>query len=85
LLLLSVGWALAADVTQAEWLAGQRFGDSNWTDIISELRRGGFVGSIDIEGWYDPVYREELEMMGQVAGLNYLKACRGGTWVPNPA
>jgi sugar phosphate isomerase/epimerase len=61
------------------------FGDSNWTDIISELRRGGFVGCIDIEGWHDPVYREELEMMGQVAGLNYLKACRGGTFVPNPA
>ena len=34
------------------------FGDSNWTDIISELRRGGFAGSIDIEGWHDPVYRE---------------------------
>jgi hypothetical protein len=38
---------------------------------------GGFVGSIDIEGWHDPVYRAELEMMGQVRGLNYLKACRG--------
>ncbi|MBN2309054.1 MAG: sugar phosphate isomerase/epimerase, partial [Candidatus Hydrogenedentes bacterium] len=42
------------------------FGDSNWVDIISELRRGGFAGSIDIEGWHDPVYREELEMTGQV-------------------
>jgi len=60
------------------------FGDSNWTDIISELRRGGFVGSIDIEGWHDPVYRAELEMTGQVAGLNYLKRCRGGSFVPNP-
>ena len=60
------------------------FGDTNWTDLISELRRGGFVGSIDIEGWHDPVYREELEMMGQVAGLNYLKQCRGGTFVPYP-
>ena len=59
------------------------FGDSNWTDIISELRRGGFVGSIDIEGWHDPVYRDELEMTGQVAALNYLKRCRG-TFVPNP-
>ena len=59
------------------------FGDSNWTDIISELRRGGFVGSIDIEGWHDPVYRGELEMTGQVAGLNYLKRCRA-TYVPNP-
>lgn len=60
------------------------FGDSNWTDIISELRRGGFAGSIDIEGWHDPVYRGELEMTGQVAGLNYLKRCRA-TYVPNPA
>ena len=59
------------------------FGDSNWTDIISELRRGGFTGSIDIEGWHDPVYRGELEMMGQVQGMNYLKSCRG-TFVPNP-
>jgi sugar phosphate isomerase/epimerase len=60
------------------------FGDSNWTDIISELRRGGFTGSIDIEGWHDPVYRGELEMTGQVHGLNYLKGCRGGTMVANP-
>jgi sugar phosphate isomerase/epimerase len=61
------------------------FGDSNWTDIISELRRGGFVGSIDIEGWHDPVYSGPLEMTGQVHGLEYLKRCRGGAFVPNPA
>ncbi len=60
------------------------FGDSDWTAIISELRRGGFVGSIDIEGWHDPVYRDELEMTGQVHALNYLKNCRGGQFVPNP-
>ena len=60
------------------------FGDSNWTDIISELRRGGYSGCIDIEGWHDPVYRGDLEMTGQVAGLNYLKHCRGGSFVPNP-
>lgn len=59
------------------------FGDSNWTSIISELRRGGFTGSIDIEGWHDPVYRGELEMAGQVHALNYLKNCRG-SFVPNP-
>ena len=59
------------------------FGDCNWADIISELRRGGFDGSIDIEGWHDPVYRGELEMTGQVAGLNYLKRCRA-SYVPNP-
>lgn len=61
------------------------FGDSNWADIISELRRGGFKGSIDIEGWHDPVYRDELEMTGQVHALEYLKFCRGGKFVPNPS
>jgi len=60
------------------------FGDSNWTDIITELRRGGFKGSIDIEGWHDPVYKQDLEMTGQVHGLNHLKHCRGGAFVANP-
>ena len=57
------------------------FGDSNWTDIISELRLAGYSGSIDIEGWHDPVYRGDLEMTGQVRALNYLKNCRGGDYV----
>jgi sugar phosphate isomerase/epimerase len=61
------------------------FGDSNWTDIISDLRLGGFTGSIDIEGWHDPVYRDALEMTGQVHALNYLKRCRGGDFVENPS
>ncbi|NLB54565.1 MAG: sugar phosphate isomerase/epimerase [Lentisphaerae bacterium] len=60
------------------------FGDCNWTDIISELRRSGFTGCIDIEGWHDPVYSKELEMTGQVHSLNYLKNCRGGYFVENP-
>jgi sugar phosphate isomerase/epimerase len=60
------------------------FGDTNWTDVISELRLGGYQGSIDIEGWHDPVYRDELEMTGQVRALNYLKECRGGAFVANP-
>ena len=59
------------------------FGDSNWTDIISELRRGGYRGTIDIEGWHDPVYAGELEMTGQTRALDYLKRCRGN-YVPNP-
>ena len=54
------------------------FGDSDWTRIISELRLGGFAGSIDIEGWHDPVYRDALEMTGQVRALTFLKECRGG-------
>ncbi len=59
-------------------------GDTNWTDIISDLRRFGFTGSIDIEGWHDPVYRGELEMTGQVRALRYLKHCRGGEFIENP-
>lgn len=54
------------------------FGDCNWTDVISELRWAGYKGSIDIEGWHDPVYRDALEMDGQVRALEYLKQCRGG-------
>ncbi|HUS92353.1 MAG TPA: sugar phosphate isomerase/epimerase family protein [Phycisphaerae bacterium] len=69
---------------QFAWHRTPGFGDTNWTDVITLLRQGGFVGSIDIEGWHDPVYRRELEMTGQVHGLNYLKRCRGGSFVPNP-
>lgn len=54
------------------------FGDSNWTEIISELRRHGYQGTIDIEGWHDPVYVGELEATGQVYALEYLKHARGG-------
>jgi len=60
------------------------FGDSDWTAIISDLRKGGFKGCIDIEGWHDPVYKGDLEMTGQVHALNYLKDCRGGCYVENP-
>jgi sugar phosphate isomerase/epimerase len=60
------------------------FGDSNWTDVISELRLASYSGAIDIEGWHDPVYRNALEMTGQVAALDYLKRCRDGTHIPNP-
>lgn len=59
------------------------FGDSNWTDIISELRRFGYQGTIDIEGWHDPVYKDGLEMTGQVHALHYLKLCRT-SFVANP-
>lgn len=59
------------------------FGDTNWTDLISMLRMAGWRGSIDIEGFHDPVYRDVLETTGQVAALDYLKRCRGGHFVPN--
>jgi sugar phosphate isomerase/epimerase len=61
------------------------FGDTDWTRVISELRLAGYAGTIDIEGWHDPVYREELEMTGQVRALDHLKECRGGArFVANP-
>jgi sugar phosphate isomerase/epimerase len=61
------------------------FGDSDWTRIIGELRLAGYRGTIDIEGWHDPVYREAMEMSGQVRALNFLKDCRGGAeFVANP-
>lgn len=66
------------------WHRTPGFGDSNWRDIISILRQNGYQGTIDIEGFHDPVYRDDLEWTGQVSGLHYLKTCRGGTLIPNP-
>lgn len=66
------------------WHRHPGFGDSNWTDIISVLRMNGYRGTIDIEGWHDPVYKGDLEMTGQVHAMRYLKQCRGGAYVPNP-
>ena len=63
------------------WHRTPGFGDSNWADIITILRQGGYRGNIDIEGYHDPVYRGALEWTGQVRGLNYLKDCRGGSFV----
>lgn len=60
------------------------FGDTDWTRVISELRLAGYRGSIDIEGWHDPVYCDALEMTGQVRALDHLKSCRGGAlYIPN--
>lgn len=69
---------------QFAWHRTPGFGDTNWTDIITILREGDYKGTIDIEGFHDPVYCGELEMTGQVSGLNYLKECRGGKFIPNP-
>ena len=69
---------------QFAWHRTPGFGDTDWTDIITILRQADYQGTIDIEGYHDPVYRDELEMTGQVRGLNYLKKCRGGDFVPNP-
>ena len=70
--------------SECSWHRTPGFGDSNWSDIITILRQNDFVGSIDIEGWHDPIYSGDLEYTGQVHGLNYLKNCRGGAFIPNP-
>jgi sugar phosphate isomerase/epimerase len=66
------------------WHRTPGFGDSNWADILTILQQGRYTGTIDIEGYHDPVYNGELEMTGQLHALNYLKRCRGGEFVPNP-
>lgn len=84
---------LAWDVIETEgirsgkpyvWHRTPGFGDTNWTDVITILRQHDFKGAIDVEGWHDPIYRDELEMTGQVYALEYLQACRGGEYIPNP-
>lgn len=66
------------------WHRTPGFGDSNWTDIISILRMNDYQGSIDIEGYHDAVYKGEWELTSQVHSLNYLKQCRGGSFLKNP-
>lgn len=66
------------------WHRTPGFGDTNWTDVISILRMSGYQGAIDIEGWHDPVFCDDLEMTGQVRALEYLRACRGGLYIANP-
>ena len=65
------------------WHRTPGFGDSNWSDIITILMQNGYKGALDIEGYHDPVHRGELELSGQLQGLKYLKACRGGDYVPS--
>jgi sugar phosphate isomerase/epimerase len=60
------------------WHRTPGFGDTNWNDVVTILMQAGYTGSIDIEGYHDPVHRGDLELAGQVRGLEYLKKCRGG-------
>lgn len=58
------------------------FGDCNWRDIIYILHCGGYTGDICVEGYHDPIYRGDWEMVGQLHALSYLKWCRGGDQSP---
>ena len=60
------------------WQRTPGFGDTNWTQIITILMLNNYKGTIDIEGFHDPIYKNELEYTGQVSALKYLKTCCGG-------
>ena len=66
------------------WHRTPGFGDLNWSDLFTVLRQQKWTGSVAIEGWHDPVYRSDLELAGQIRGVNYLKEARGGDYVPYP-
>ncbi len=37
------------------------FGDEDWGQIIKELRRAGYHGDLNIEGWHDAVWRDQQD------------------------
>jgi sugar phosphate isomerase/epimerase len=53
-------------------------GDTDWFEVIRQLRTTGYTGSIDIEGYSDEEWSGEREIPGQVRSASYLKKCRDG-------
>lgn len=54
-------------------------GDSNWTDIVSILKKHNYSGSISLEIGHDPVWNGNLQEEGDQRALTYLaKAIRLG-------
>lgn len=76
------GVMVNTDLYAPERIVG--FGDTNWRDVFSILHLGGYEGDICVEGYHDPVYSGEWEMVGQLHALKYLKWCRGDEFTPNP-
>jgi len=61
------------------------FGDCNWRDIITILHLNDYAGKdICVEGYHDPIYKDEWEMTAQKHALEYLKFCRGGDFIETP-
>lgn len=50
-------------------------GDSDWGQIVSELKRQGYNGALDIEGRHDPVYCGDREDEGLLIAIRHLKQC----------
>ena len=86
----SVDWSYVREygvMCNSDMYAPERtvgFGDTNWRDVFSILHKAGFEGDICVEGYHDPVYSGEWEMVGQLHALRYLKWCRGDEFVANP-
>lgn len=86
----SVDWNAVREygvMCNSDWYAPERtvgFGDTNWRDVFSILHKGGYEGDICVEGYHDPVYSRDWEMVGQLHALKYLKWCRGDEFVANP-
>ncbi len=59
-------------------------GQTDWRQIFTILQQSGYSGAVSIEGYHDPLFFRDWEMTGQLHALNYLKWCRGGSFVPNP-
>lgn len=55
------------------------YGDTDWRDVFHILYSRGYVGDLVVEGFHDPIFKEEREWAGQLHALEYLKWCRGGT------
>jgi sugar phosphate isomerase/epimerase len=37
------------------------FGQANWAEIIHALLRAGYDSDLNIEGWHDPVFRDDVD------------------------
>ncbi len=61
-----INWDIAA--RKGFWFPGAvehcfpGFGDEDWGLIIKELRRAGYNGDLNIEGWHDAVFRDKRGM-----------------------
>ena len=85
----NIDWDIIKEfgIDGAKWYSCDRmpgYGDTDWKEVCTILYKNGYNGTIDIEGFHDPYFRNELEFTGQVAALKYLKKCRGGEFVANP-
>lgn len=60
------------------------FGDTDWRNVFSLLYSGGYDGDVCVEGYHDPIFKDDWEMTGQLHALRYLNWCRGGEIRQNP-